>query len=127
MRIEEERPDVLQNIEFAVMRFRKNNPNLTDSHVKRAYLGLLQVYKSEMSGRQARKPGMPRMASKLFDEVREVCEWRLGRGEWGDVSAEDVTTVDPETLVRCLKRLAQSVKTWRGKTGYLDYVGEFVK
>ena len=127
MRIEDERPDVLQNIEFAVMRFRKNNPNLTDSHVKRTYLSLMQVYKGEMRGKEVSKPGMSRMASKLFDEVSEVCEWRLGRGEWGDASAEDVTTVDLETLVRCLKRLAQSVKTWRGKTGYLDYVAEFVK
>ena len=127
MRIEEERPDVLQNIEFAVMRFRENNPKLTDSHVKRAYLSLLRCYQAEMRGKEVRKPGMPRMASKLFHEVRQVCEWRLGRGGWGDISAEDAPTVDLRTLVRCLKRLAQSVKTWRGKTGYLDYVAQFVK
>lgn len=129
VRIEDERPDVLQNIEFMVIRFRRDNPSLTDSHVKRAYIGLLQCYRAELSGKDPRKPGMPRMASKLFDSLREVCEWRLGRTvdpREAEVF-DDAANIDLNTLVRCLKRLVQSVKTWRGKTGYLDYVSQFIK
>lgn len=105
MRIEEEHQDILQNIEFAVARLYRRNPEMTDYAVQRTYEALVQAYTAEITGR-ARKPTDPSgLEAELLRDVRSMCEWRLGRREMpvmqGD--APKCKPIDVPTLVLCPK------------------------
>ncbi len=126
MDVTKEYSDVLQNIEFAVVNEYKTDRRLTDSHVRRVYSSLIDYYKQELRGKEPQKPGMSKKASELFDVVRGMCEWRLGRKELESGETDEEGAVNLQIIVRCLTRLRQSVKTWEGKTGYLDYVAGFM-
>jgi hypothetical protein len=128
MKVEDEFPDVLQSIEHAVVRFYRENPELTDHVVLRVYEALGQLYEAERSGRTPRGWNPTEMDAPLFDEVKGTCEWRLGRNPDGS-DVDDVELVDAEVMVRCFKRLVKSVRMWTnnaGRRGYLAYVSKFI-
>ena len=79
MRIEDEHPDVLQNIEFVVVQHYRAQPDMTDYAVGRVYEALLDCYAAEAIGREPRAWNASEQEHELFLETKEMCDWWLGR------------------------------------------------
>jgi hypothetical protein len=75
---EERYEDVLQNIEFGVLRVYRDHPELTDWDALHAVEALLRVYQAEVKNRQAVLSPLTPLAQKVYDSVKPMCEWRLG-------------------------------------------------
>jgi len=132
MRIEEERQDVLQNLEFAVARLYRRNPEMTDYAVLRTYEALTQLYAAEATGRTPKQVAAEGLEAELLRDVKHMCEWRLGRAILSPTQDEapQCEPLDVPTLVLCLKRLVKSVNKWtkhHGRQGYLNFMTQFVK
>lgn len=131
MRIEEEHPDVLQNIEFAVATLYRKHSDMTDYSVMRTLEALIDFYSAERAGRKPKPAVNSALESTLFDHTRTMCEWRLGRRPLNDQDKpEPPATIDLDTLIACLKRLQKSVNKWNkhgGRQGYLQFMSQFVK
>lgn len=134
MKIEEEYMDVLQNIEFAVALHYREHPDTTDYSVARVYEALNDFYTAEKIGREPRPWKPTKEEQLLFDQTKEMCEWRLGRNTavYSDEEILDIPSqeIDIDTLQLCLKRLRKSVKMWTknyGRQGYLEYMTQFVR
>jgi hypothetical protein len=70
---------------------------------------------------------------ELFASALGICRWRPGRHrlrtEDSELPVAAPRTIDVETLLRCLKRLRNSVRTWskqNGPRGYLDFIVQHV-
>jgi hypothetical protein len=132
MRIEEERQDVLQNIEFIVARLYRLNPGMTDYAVLRTYEALVQLYSAEVTGRPAKPVAADGVEADLLRDVKRMCDWRLGRAALtpDQDEAPQPEPLDVPTLVLCLKRLVKSVNKWTkhgGRQGYLSFMTQFVQ
>jgi hypothetical protein len=70
-------------------------------------------------------------ARRIFEAVRRMCEWRLGRAPALDNSPADLDpTVTAAELVLCLKRIRKSIDFWTkegGRQGYLNFVSKYVR
>ena len=121
---EQQYEDVLQNIEAPIVELYRAGPSLVDYEVDSGLGALIAHYTAELQGRPS--PGAPSDANRrrVFEEVLEACEWRLGRGP--DASAKLNTT---EEIVACLKRVRKSAQRWTkrgGRQGYLTFVSRFI-
>lgn len=129
MKIEEKYQDVLQNIEFVIVRAFRRHPDLSDHGVIRSLEAVADFYAAEVVGRAPRPFGLSSDEQELFGAVREVCDWRLGRlelqSEHGPTKVEPLTL---EELKLCLRRLLKSIRMWNregGTHGYLEFVSRF--
>jgi hypothetical protein len=131
---EERYEDVLQNIEFGIVQVYRLRPELTDWEVLTAVEALIRVYQAEARGRQLASPSLQSLAQEVYDSVKPMCQWRLGRetpfldeeGEPQDISPEPVTL---DEIVACLKRVRKSINRWSrrgGRQGYLAFVEQFI-
>lgn len=134
MSIEEEYTDVLQNIESVVARFYRKHPPMTDYAVLRTYEAVIDAYTAEKIDRQLRVRPRPGLEQELFEAVKMICEWRLGRApsnsQGPGISEHPFEPIDIDTLLACLKRLRKSVQKWNkqsGRQGYLDFMSQFIK
>jgi hypothetical protein len=131
MNFEEELEDVLQNIEFAIMRVYRENSALTDYEVLSAIETLIRRYTAESNGKQLDLRSLEGLSQKVTDGVKGMCEWRLGRHRLGDDQGNPVD-VPPHTLeeiIACLKRIRKSINHWNkhgGRQGYLNYISNFL-
>jgi len=126
--------DVLQNIEFGIVRVYREQPDLADWDVLDAIQALIRSYNAEMRGRSRPKIRLSDQSQPVFDSVEAMCEWQLGRGqplaEGGrppDVRMEPKTTAE---IIACLKRVQKSINRWNkvgGRQGYLIFVSYFVR
>jgi hypothetical protein len=127
---EEKYMSVLQNIEAAIVSVYNNHPDLTDWSVSSILEKLERAYKNETSGRTAPPNRFTELEQELFDMVKLICDWRLGREvDDSTLPANVVKPLDPEEIIACLKRLQRSVKLWTkqgGRQGYLNYVSSFI-
>lgn len=134
MKIEDQHPDLLQNIEFVVAQLYRKHPDMTDYSVVRVYEALIDLYSGERIGRPPRLAVGAGLEQETLDATKGICEWRLGRNplpaEDSGEPAQSPETVDVETLLLCLKRLRKSVEKWtkhEGRQGYLHFMSQFVK
>ncbi len=134
-KFEDEYLDVLQNIESGIVSVRKKHPEMTDWDAQNAVEGLLRTYQAE--GRHRREPvlRLSPLAQETFDAVREMCEWRLGRGQASLTTEEaqgeivPMRTITLEEMIACLKRIRSSIELWNkegGRRGYLNFISQFV-
>jgi len=132
---EERYQDVLQNIEFGITQVYRNHPEMTDWEALAAIEALLRAYRVEARGRQTAPPSLDPLVGEVYDFVKSMCEWRLGRempfsskeGEAVDFSMEPITL---DELMACLKRVRKSINRWNrrgGRQGYLTFVSRFVR
>jgi hypothetical protein len=131
---EERYQDVLQNIEFGIIRVYRDHPEMTDWEALSAIEALLDTYRAEAKGRQARTPSLDSLAQEVYEMVKVMCEWRLGRerfydedGETAEIPVEPITL---DELMACLKRVRKSINRWHrrgGRQGYLTFVSQFVR
>jgi hypothetical protein len=131
MSIEEDYPDVLQNLESAVIQFYRAHPELTDFAVLEAYGAATDLYSAEQRGVEPRKRALNDLQTELFDHVSGVCEYLLGRAELKTMDGGSVEreVIDHTILIRCLRKLQKSVPKWTkrgGRQGYLNFVSNFV-
>ncbi len=126
--------DVLQNIEFDIIRVYHDHPEMTDWEALSAIEALLRTYQAEAKGRQATPPSLNPLAEEVYDFVETMCEWRLGRERPFMKDGEPVEfPVEPITLdevMACLKRVRKSINRWSregGRRGYLTFVSQFVR
>ncbi len=131
MRVEDEYQDVLQNIEMFIVSFYKDHPELTDFQVDNAIEALNRTYQREKVGGA---PFLPKgeLSKGLYQSVKMVCEWRLGRENIVDEEGQPMNITEPLTIDEiqaCLKRLRKSIETWNkrsGSQGYLNYIRQFI-
>jgi len=131
MTIEEKNLDVLQNIEWSIVGVYKSHPQLTDYQVDAALEALGRTYQHEKTGGEPVLPKNP-LAKTVYEAVRQICEWRLGREQAVDEEGQPMS-IKPLTIDEiqdCLKRIRKSVNYWNkqsGTTGYLEYITKFVR
>jgi lysyl-tRNA synthetase class II len=125
----DEHLDVLQNLEFAIVTTYKQRPEMTDYDVMRIMETLIDGYQAETIGRPPRYTPVTDVEIDLRDNLRRMCEWRLGRIQLvKDERMKELEKTDPKTLdeiVACLKKLHNSARKWNksgGRRGYLDFV-----
>ncbi len=129
----EQYADVLQNIEFAIVETYRQMPELLDYHVDAALEAAIAGYSAEQQGRTPRAVTLEGARLRVYEAVRNVCEWRLGRGEIrvGNDARHD-GPLQPKRLdeiVSCLKRIRKSVQRWTkqgGRQGYLKFVSQYL-
>jgi hypothetical protein len=127
-KIEEEYEDVLQNIEAAIVSVHRGHPEMLDYDVDGALEALIARYAAEQRGRTVRDPVLHGLREEVFNAVRVICEWRLGRDP-SDASAAGDGEVGVDVIVACLKRVRTSVQRWTregGRKGYLTFIRRFV-
>jgi hypothetical protein len=133
MKIEEEYQDVLQNIEFGIIRVFRSDRSLLDLDAKDAIAALNRRYRAEQERRSPPDVRLGAQARRIFDSVLPICEWRLGRAgnavpeDWGPYQAVP-NTVDE--IANCLKRIQKSIDFWNkrnGRQGYLSFVAQYVR
>jgi hypothetical protein len=133
MRVEEQYTDVLQNIELGIVLTYRDRPNLSDHDVRRTLEALVDVYKAENIGRAPRQFGLSVDELLLMENVKRMCEWRLGRASLGDdpgkagkIAPKPITV---DEIILCLKKILKSVDKWTrsgGRQGYLNFIIRFV-
>jgi len=133
MRVEDQYPDVLQNIELGVVITYRECPGLSDYDVMRTLEALIDAYRAEKIGRPPRPFNLSDDEQLLLANMRRMCEWRLGRRNLDDEPAnEKEGTPEPHTvdeIILCLKRIMKSVNTWNksgGRQGYLNFIIQYV-
>lgn len=125
--------DVLQNIEFAIVETFRRMPHLLDYHVDAALEAAIAEYSAEQQGRTPRTIHLKGERLVVHEAVRNVCEWRLGRGSLQ--AGEDARSSEPlpaksvGEIVDCLKRIRKSAQRWTkqgGRQGYLNFVTRYI-
>ena len=79
---EEQYEDVLQNIEFAIVStYRERPEEISDWSVETALETLIRAYGAEHTGRAPRPARLSEAEQAIYDAVKGMCEWRLGRAQ----------------------------------------------
>lgn len=128
MGIEDKYLDVLQNLEFAIVHEFRRDRTILDMNVEDAVAALAAYYDAEVQQRTPPQPRLSEQSKKLFDAVKQVCEWRLGRST-GPGHEEETQPLAPDEMVSCLRRIRKSVKLWTkegGRQGYLNFVSQYI-
>lgn len=131
MGLEDTHLDVLQNIEFAIVSVYRERGDLVDYDVMRALDALIDVYRAESRGYTPKEIHLPEQESLVFQRVKDICEFRLGRNELrinqNIISGAEKTANE---ILACLRRIRKSVDRWHqrgGQQGYLQFVNQYVK
>jgi len=132
---EERYQDVLQNIEFAIIQVYRDHPEMTDWEALAAIEALLRKYRAEVRGRQAKPPSLAPLADEVYEFVKTMCEWRLGRetlfaDKEGTPLNLPIEPITLDELIACLKRVRKSINLWTregGRQGYLTFVSQFIR
>jgi hypothetical protein len=134
MRVEDEYTDVLQNIEFGVVKAYERCPGLSDYDVMHVLEALVDAYRGEKVGRPPRPKNLSEREQQLLRSMRGMCEWRLGRGPMSDQiferTGEPIRPKTIDEIVLCLKRILKSVERWNsvgGRQGYLNFIVRYVE
>jgi hypothetical protein len=124
--------DVLQNLEFGIIQVVRRHPKMSDWEALAVVEALMQVYRAEATGREARPPKLDPLAEETYGIVESMCEWRLGRGQFvndeGEPMELSVEPITAEEMYKCLKRIRDSIRKWTkraGRQGYLRYIDQF--
>jgi hypothetical protein len=133
-KFEEKYLDVLQNIEFGIVNVYRQHHELTNWDAMDAVEALIRHYTAEARNRTPPTVSLSELSQLVFDSVKAMCEWRLGRDELLDQDDRPVgPDMEPKTvdeIIACLKRIRRSIRFWEkkgGRQGYLNFVSEFVQ
>jgi hypothetical protein len=131
MNIIEEFQDVLQNLEFAVAEVWRAHPEMSDYTALSGYQAVFQFYRAEFRGQTPRPPSLQGLDAEVFDHLKSICEWRLGRGPapGAPAEAEKLKPIPLDKLLDCLRELTRSVERHTkasGRQGYLTFIDQFL-
>jgi hypothetical protein len=135
-RFEDEYMDVLQNIEFGIVRVYQDHPEMTDWDALNAIDALIRMYQAQARKRDVPALPLAPLVQKVFDSGQTMCEWRLGRSsatfkdKQGKPLNIPMRTITLDEMLACLKRIRHSIEFWNkkgGRQGYLKFVSQFVR
>lgn len=129
VKLEQTNLDVFKDLECAVIEFWRENSELSDHAVGRAYEAVVQAYDAEQRGRRPRPHHLTGLDLALMERLKATVEYRLGRAARPETAEPNGAVHDLTVLVRCLRELAKSVEfhgTSGGRQGYLQYVASFL-
>ena len=131
---EEDYLDVLQKIEFAIVSVYREQPGLLDYEVEKALELLIRSYEAESQQRSFSAAALPPVPQSIYERVRSMCDWRLGRAgppnSVANAGGPLLGSLSLAEIVACLKRIRKSLQKWskrEGRQGYVRFVSEFVK
>lgn len=130
---EEKYMDVLQNIEFGIVSVYHQHGDLVDYDIDEALNILIREYKADQTGKSFDPPTSAPLVRAVYESTKEMCEWRLGRGNppvGRDILLEKPEPVSLDEMIACLKRVRKSVQIWRkqgGRQGYLHFIEQYVR
>ncbi len=134
MNVEDAFTDILQNIEFAIVREYRADPNVIDADVLHAIKALIRHYTMEERQERPSEVRLGDKAKRIFQGAQEMCEWRLGRQDLpvavDDEPDSELNPVTVTVILDCLRRLQKSVRRWNnvgGRKGYLDFVSPYMR
>ena len=81
--------DVLQKIEFAIVKVYRADGALLDIDVKNAIDALIRHYHAQEETRTPTALRLGDRARRVFESVQTICEWRLGRAPFPGETATD--------------------------------------
>jgi hypothetical protein len=123
--------DVLQTIDFAIIRVYREQPDVQDSVVLRALEALIDSYRAESRGQPPKPVKLPETEALSFVCDQEFCALRLGRGGLGMAPERwPVQDKTVEEIVAGLRRIRKSVERWTqrgGQQGYVTFVSPVIK
>jgi hypothetical protein len=133
MDVEEEYPDILQNIEFGIVSVYRQNLLLVDFDVEAAIGALIARYHAEAENHEVHRPKLSERSNLVYEAVEDMCEWRLGRRTFVPEGSAEELRLEPvpfDVIVACLKRIRKSIQRWNregGRQGYLKFVEQFIR
>jgi hypothetical protein len=119
-----------KNLEWTIVNEFRQDRSILDMDAREAVAALARVYEAEAESRGASRPRLTSRAERIFQAVKTIYEWRLGRGEDVPMPEPVETPLKPGELVLCLKKIRSSVEFWNkrnGRQGYLEFVSEPVR
>jgi hypothetical protein len=128
-RFGEKNLDVLQNIEFGIIRVYRAEPSLLDIDAKDAMDALVRHYHAEEEQRTPPTPMLAERPERVFRSVLAMCEWRLGRSSFLGEAAAPESGMPVSELVTCLREIQKSIPRWSrqgGRQGYLEFVSQYL-
>jgi hypothetical protein len=125
---------MLHDIEACVIDLYRKHSEVTDANVDLVYEALQRSFKAEANQRPAPTIKLSPLEQELFNSLKSICT------SWMSVAPEPKRSFlqkpsqpeEPKThedLQGCLKMLRSSIRLWTksfGRTGYLDYIGDFL-
>lgn len=130
MSFEDKYLDILQNIEFPIQLVYKTEKDLTDYDVLAAIEALIETYTAEERKREPRNFKLSEKSMKIYSGVKEMCDFRLGRGISDNIEAEGTPTpLSLNEMLNCLKTIKNSINKWtkrNGRQGYLNLVKNYM-
>ena len=120
--------DVLQNIEMAIVSVYREHDDLLDYDVDKVLNLLWKEYRNEQINKTTPMPILNANAQLVYNQVRAMCEWRLGRTEMTGTKGAVRLKLEPisvDEIMECLKRIRKSVDLWNkqgGRQGYLYFI-----
>jgi hypothetical protein len=126
---EEQRLDVLENIEFAIVSVYCHDQSILDQDARDATAALVRHYEAEQESRGLGAHHLTERAERIFQAVVPICEWRLGRAPGPDGSAAGPAARKMDDIIYCLRKIRKSVDFWTkegGRQGYLKFVENYV-
>lgn len=124
--------DVLHNIEFALTGMYREHAKITDWEARDAVKALIRVYQAELRGRATPTLQLNPLAQEMYDAVKAMCDWHLGRKPLMEKDGQPIVLTSPKTvseIVECLKFIHRSIELWQkdgGRRGYYNFIREFV-
>lgn len=126
---------ILMAIESQVTSYYAEYPKLVDHNVEKVYNSIQRVFDKEIQDKKPPKLRLKPLEQGLYDRIENVCRLYTGEQtiESEEADIDDILASHPaskSTIVKCMKRLRSSIKTWTGNVygqrGYLDYVSNFI-
>jgi hypothetical protein len=128
-KLQEDNLDVLQNLEFTIIRVYRADPSLLDLDAGDAVDALVRHYHAEEERRTATSTRPGERAKRVFLSVQKVCEWRVGRSPAPGETEVTEPGMPLSLLVKCLREIQKSIRRWSkrgGRKEYLDLIGQFL-
>jgi hypothetical protein len=120
--------DVLQNIEMAIVSVYREHSDLLDYDVDKVLNILWTEYRNGKQGKAMSAPRLGEKAQHVYERVKDMCEFRLGRSNalktQGWFKAKP-TPLSVDEIMDCLKRIRKSVALWNkegGRQGFLYFI-----
>jgi hypothetical protein len=124
--------DVLQDIESVIVSVDRQYPETNDQHVKKVLDALIRSYEVEARGYSLPTPKFTPPTKVLYDNLRLICDWRLGKELLTDEDSRPLELTGGQKTIKeiiaCLKRIRLSIKMHKsgGQRGYLNFVSQFI-
>ena len=130
MKVHEQYQDVLQNIEFVIVDLYRTGAEMSDHNAIHALEATIDFCAAEKIGRKPRDFALSPIEEALFDQLKDVCLWRLGRKPSDERESDThFKSITLDEMLLCLKTVLKSARHWNeecGRKGYLDYVSQFI-